>query len=665
MRSLGCGVTVVVVICSLQLILLLSHTDPMGDALSMQNQNSRLWHYLQVHEANLTALALQQRELTRLLGQLNNLIVAQQRELRQVEDQMATPAPAPMATPLVVGAADTAVARKMKEMSREHQEEIERQQQQIQSLQQALQRLSEQQQQHPVPLVPSAVAAAPEDGQPGAALALGNQDFPAEWLAHFSRADLEDSAKEAEKWRQMARNAAIHSWKGYRERAWGKDEMRPVSGSAGRVWGNLGLQILDGLSTLWIMDLKDQFNEGAEWVEQSLQFDHSGFVSFFEITIRGLGGLLSAHALSGRKIFLQKAQELGEKLVRAINPQTGFPMTQFNVRTGEGKKGWFSGTLLAEAGTVQLEFRYLSQQRSGDRKFADVGDRAMRQILQAENGQGLVPWGLSNAGTPRFTNSHITFGAMGDSYYEYLLKLYVQSDKTEPEWKDAWKRAMNKAFQRLIFTTKGGLTYIAEEKNGRVDHKMDHLACFVGGMLIYGARELKPEEVDVRWEQTGRQITETCYEMYKRQPTHLAPEATRFNPQGAQGQDMGAWNNAGQYLLRPEAAEAIFYMFYYTGDPKYRRWAGEIMEAIEKNCRTTYGYSAVSDVRRSPTAQRNEMETFFLAETLKYLYLTFLPNPRAVLNLDDYVLTTEAHPLLKLKTSSAEKNSRQQHFLGK
>lgn len=280
MRSLGCGVTVVVVICSLQLILLLSHTDPMGDALSMQNQNSRLWHYLQVHEANLTALALQQRELTRLLGQLNNLIVAQQRELRQVEDQMATPAPAPMATPLVVGAADTAVARKMKEMSREHQEEIERQQQQIQSLQQALQRLSEQQQQHPVP-VPAVAAAPVEDGQPGAALALGNQDFPAEWLAHFSRADLEDSAKEAEKWRQMARNAAIHSWKGYRERAWGKDEMRPVSGSAGRVWGNLGLQILDGLSTLWIMDLKDQFNEGAEWVEQSLQFDHSGFVSFF------------------------------------------------------------------------------------------------------------------------------------------------------------------------------------------------------------------------------------------------------------------------------------------------------------------------------------------------------------------------------------------------
>ena len=119
--------------------------------------------------------------------------------------------------------------------------------------------------------------------------------------------------------------------------------------------------------------------------------------------------------------------------------------------------------------------------------------------------------------------------------------------------------------------------------------------------------------MDPRWEQAAAGITETCYEMYRRQPTRLAPEATRFNPQGSEGQDMSAWNNAGQYLLRPEAAEAIFYMFYYTGDPKYRRWAGEIMEAIEKHCRAPYGYSAVADVRRNPTSQRNEMETFFLA----------------------------------------------------
>eukprot|EP00439_Symbiodinium_sp_Y106_P011236 s9542_g1.t1 len=132
---------------------------------------------------------------------------------------------------------------------------------------------------------------------------------------------------------------------------------------------NFARTILDALSTLWIMDLKEQFDEAADWVAQSLKFDHPAPVSFFEITIRALGGLLSAHALSGRPIFLQKARELGDKLLHAFNGQTGFPFTQLNLRTrslcnrtGEGKKGWYSGVVLAEAGTVQLEFRYLSQQ---------------------------------------------------------------------------------------------------------------------------------------------------------------------------------------------------------------------------------------------------------------------------------------------------------------
>merc|ERR1719282_1523178 len=104
--------------------------------------------------------------------------------------------------------------------------------------------------------------------------------------------------------------------------------------------------------------------------------------------------------------------------------------------------------------------------------------------------------------------------------------------------------------------------------------------------------------------------------MYHRQPSHLAPEAVQFTPDASGNNDMQVWQSAAHYLLRPEAAEAIFYMFYYTGDPKYRRMAGEIYEAIEKHTRTTYGYSAVRDVRHEQPAFRNEMETFFLAETL-------------------------------------------------
>eukprot|EP00931_Biecheleriopsis_adriatica_P086021 TRINITY_DN60760_c0_g1_i1.p1 TRINITY_DN60760_c0_g1~~TRINITY_DN60760_c0_g1_i1.p1 ORF type:complete len:703 (+),score=107.86 TRINITY_DN60760_c0_g1_i1:75-2183(+) len=662
-RNIVLAVFVILVLCSLQLFLFLSHTDP---TLESHGHNIRVWHQLSVHEANLTALVYQQRDFAKLLGQLNQAVMEQQKELHDVENKMSD-----------AGASARTASAPQREAL------LEAQRRQIESLQDAVEKMSRAQEEHlhqsqvqggatrmtPQPeqvmhhgeAVDRSSLTADLQGQAESAKAADFTDspidpsifgeFPKDWLNRFSQEDLESSAKEAEKWRRMAKAAAAHAWKGYHEKTWGKDEMKPSTGTPGRVWGNTGLQILDGLSTLWLMDLKEEFDQGAQWIETSLHFNHPSPVSFFEITIRALGGLCSAHSLSGRAIFLEKARELADKLLKGFNAQTGFPMTQVNLNTGAGVKGWYQGTVLAEAGTVQLEMRYMSQQ-TGDPKYAQAGDKSMRNIIEAEKGRGLVPWGLSSSSPPRFSNNHITFGAMGDSYYEYLLKMYLQTGSTEPEWKDAWRRAMDQMMERLIKTTNGGLTYIAEEKNGRIDHKMDHLACFVGGMLIYGARELKPNEIDSRWEKTAEGITETCYQMYHRQPSHLAPEASQFTTGAGQGQDMKVWSNAAHYLLRPEAAEAIFYMFYYTGDPKYRRWAGEIMEAIEAHCRTSYGYSAVADVRRETPSMRNEMETFFLAETLKYLYLTFVPNPRTVLNFDDFVLTTEAHPLRILKQTS-------------
>eukprot|EP00933_Yihiella_yeosuensis_P050702 TRINITY_DN4849_c0_g2_i1.p1 TRINITY_DN4849_c0_g2~~TRINITY_DN4849_c0_g2_i1.p1 ORF type:complete len:536 (+),score=114.93 TRINITY_DN4849_c0_g2_i1:223-1608(+) len=460
----------------------------------------------------------------------------------------------------------------------------------------------------------------------------------------------------------MARNAATFAWKGYKDRAWGLDEFKPRSGIQARVWGRCGLQILDSLSTLWVMGLKEQFDDAEKWITESLHFNSPGQVSFFEITIRALGGLVSAHALSGRQIFLVKARELADKLITAFSENPGFPRTQVDLSNGRGTPGWFQGTVLAEAGTIQLEFRYISQQ-TGDPRYAAKCDRSMRSVIEAEGGRGLVPWGLNRDGPPHFVNSHITFGAMGDSYYEYLLKMFIQTEQSEPEWKEAWLRAMKQMMARLIKRTQGGLTYIAEEKGGRIDDKMDHLACFVGGMLIYGARELPTSEVDPRWEETAAGITETCYQMYHRQPSHLAAEASAFRPDAGGNGDMMVWNGAAHYLLRPEAAEAIFYMFYYTGDPKYRRMAGEIMEAIEEHCKTTYGYSAVTDVRSPNPPLRDEMETFFMAETLKYLYLTFLPNPREILDLKEFVFTTEAHPVRIFR--GARGDQRKKQFLGK
>lgn len=591
--------------------------------------NEAVWHYLAVHEANLTALAFQQRDITQLMTRVWEELKKEHEELMRVEAKL--------------GAAATSADRASLDAQRKDLEQLRTAAAELRDRASGAAEAA-QHAQTAGPAVPEAPSA-PEQPPPDAPSLKRRGEWPAEWLQRFSREELQRSADEAQKWRDGARKTFMHAWNGYKQKAWGLDEMKPVSGTAGRTWANVGLQILDALSTMWVMELHEPFNESARWVEESLKFDYGGMVSFFEITIRALGGLLSAHSLSGREVFLRRAVELADKMLPAFNPNDpGFPSTQVNLVTGKGAPGWFQGTVLAEAGTVQLEFRYLSQV-TGDPKYQKAADRAMRSILEAAKGRGLVPWGINRNGPPHFINAHITFGAMGDSYYEYLLKMYLQTSQTEPEWKDAWKRAMQEMMQRLIGKTNGGLTYIAEEKNGRKMNKMDHLACFVGGMLIYAAKRLPQSEVDQAWIPTAEGITETCYQMYHRFPLHLAPECVMLLPEAGPGHDMNVWQNAGHYLLRPEAAEAIFYMFYYTGDPKYRRMAGEIYEAIEQHTRTPYGYSAVRDVRVQQPQLRNEMETFFLAETMKYLYLTFHPNPREVLDLDEFVLTTEAHPL--------------------
>merc|ERR1711920_534919 len=141
---------------------------------------------------------------------------------------------------------------------------------------------------------------------------------------------------------------------------------------------------------------------------------------------------------------------------------------------------------------------------------------------------------------------------------------------------------------------------------------------------------------------TAAEITKTCYEMYRRSPTGLSPEYVTFRLD-SRDNDMNIPQDAPHNLLRPEAAEAIYYMHYYTGDPKYRRWAHEMFDAFNKHCRVRYGYSAVADVRANPVRHKDNQESFWLAETLKYFYLVFAP--RNTLNLDEFVLNTEAQPL--------------------
>ncbi|PYI02647.1 seven-hairpin glycosidase [Aspergillus sclerotiicarbonarius CBS 121057] len=98
-----------------------------------------------------------------------------------------------------------------------------------------------------------------------------------------------------------------------------------------------------------------------------------------------------------------------------------------------------------------------------------------------------------------------------------------------------------------------------------------------------------------------------------------------------------------KYILRPEAIESVFIMFRLTGDNYWREKGWDMFEAVSKYTRTELANSVIEDVTVENPKMLDEMQSFWLAETLKYFYLLF--SDANVVSLDDYVLNTEAHPL--------------------
>jgi len=101
--------------------------------------------------------------------------------------------------------------------------------------------------------------------------------------------------------------------------------------------------------------------------------------------------------------------------------------------------------------------------------------------------------------------------------------------------------------------------------------------------------------------------------------TGISPEYVRFSPDLVPG-------HAKYYILRPETIESFFVLNKLTGDPIYREWGWEIFQSLEKYAKTQYAYGHVHDVQVKDAKPDNNMESFFLAETMKYLYLLMDPD---------------------------------------
>ena len=217
---------------------------------------------------------------------------------------------------------------------------------------------------------------------------------------------------------QRVKAEFLHAWRGYRRYAATADDLRPLS-RGGHTWYAQPLYFtpVDALSTMKVMGLDAEADSVRAFLASTLRFDLDQDVQVFEITIRHLGGLLSAYQLTGDRRLLALAEDLGQRLLPAFQTPTGLPYRFVNLRTGAVRD---SVSNPAETGTLLLEFGTLSR-LTGRPVFYDTAKRALVATFDARSPLGLVGNRIDvRTGQYVGRRSHISGGI--DSYYEYLLK---------------------------------------------------------------------------------------------------------------------------------------------------------------------------------------------------------------------------------------------------
>lgn len=168
---------------------------------------------------------------------------------------------------------------------------------------------------------------------------------------------------------KLIKSMMKHAWEGYKAYAWGEDDLQPWRKKGMNCLGSqpLGLTITDSLDTLHLMDMKQEFNEGAEWVFTNLDFDkNDNIVSLFETNIRLLGGFLANYALTNDERFLDKAKDLGDRFMKNFSGKTIFPSNRLRIngKNDTSRASLYGSSYMsvtpAQVGTFSLEFGYLS-----------------------------------------------------------------------------------------------------------------------------------------------------------------------------------------------------------------------------------------------------------------------------------------------------------------
>lgn len=503
-------------------------------------------------------------------------------------------------------------------------------------------------------------------------------------IQHNFSTESQISADVQEQRRLEVKRVFEKSWASYKQRAWMKDALKPISGQYVDQFSGWAATLVDSLDTLWIMGMRDEFYNAVEAVA-TIDFGKStsGSVNMFETCIRYLGGLISAYDLSGHEVLKRKAIEVGDLLYAGFNTRNQMPVDfiQFDeAKTGEGLFVE-RDVVSASPGTITLEFSRLSQ-ITGDSKYYAAVSQVMDTFHEHQMKTklpGMWPMRVSMLTKDLTSGYQFTIGGNADSLYEYLPKAHAllgSADHSSAKYETMSRNFMETAQKYLFFRPmvpenddiliSGNVDVL--DKQPRLDPESEHLSCFIGGLFALGSRLFNAD----KYLDTGAKLARGCAYAYKSFITGVMPE--RYNMVACPDQtncrwDEGTWEEELQkraeykahlprgfttakdprYLLRPEAIESIFILWRITGDVWYRETAWEMFQAISNATETEFANAAISDVSILESTKMDYMESFWLAETLKYFYLCFADT--SLISLDEFVLNTEAHPFRLSKAS--------------
>ncbi|KAF8978196.1 alpha mannosidase-like protein [Entomortierella lignicola] len=453
--------------------------------------------------------------------------------------------------------------------------------------------------------------------------------------------------------RQEAKDMFLHGYQGYLNNAFPKDELNPVA-CIGRgpdkynpnninvndVLGDFSLTLIDALDTLAAMREPELFQQAVKMVKKYVgSFNINSRVQVFEVNIRVLGALLSAHLYASDPSFesiikgyngelLTMAEDLGKRLMKAFeNTPTGIPWPRVNLRKGV-LADESSETCAAGAGSLLLEFGVLSR-LTGDKSYEQAARRALFELWDRRSKIGLLG-NTINITSGEWMSAMTGIGAGTDSFYEYLLKSYVLLGGEE--YLDMYETSQESIRRNLLHDSKYFYKHVHLEDGSLMAHWVDSLSAFMPGVQVLGG--------DLESAIKNHLYYYNIWRKYQ-----AIPERFDFVQQTV------AISN---YPLRPEFIESNYFLYRATKDPFYLQVGEMILRDLQKYAKTRCGWASLASVIDKKLEDR--MESFALSETIKYLYLLFDEENILHNNLKDtnFVFTTEGH-ILKLSSDFSDR----------